>query len=108
MKSPILAVPLALVLAVPLALVLAACSAPPTTVRTVDTRPAIAILDSGPGAVLVLDGKTVGQAAAYNGLPNVLRLEPGTHDVEIRDPSGKVTFRQTIFVESEIKTIRVH
>ena len=51
---------------------------------------------------------TVGQAATYNGQPNVLRLEPGTHEVEIRDPSGKVTYRQTIFVESEIKTIRVH
>ena len=94
--------------AVPLALLLAACSAPSTTVRTVDTRPAIAILDSGPGAILVLDGMTVGQASAYNGQPNVLRLEPGTHEVEIRDASGKVTYRQTIFVESEIKTIRVH
>ena len=93
---------------VPLALLLASCSAPSTTVCTVDTRPAIAILDSGPGAILVLDGMAVGPAAAYSGQPDVLRLEPGTHEVEIRDPSGKVTYRQTIFVESEIKTIRVH
>jgi hypothetical protein len=97
-----------LLLGVPLALLLAACSAPSTEVRTVDTRPAIAILDAAPGAVLVLDGRIVGPAAAYGGQPNVLRLEPGTHDVEIRDPSGKVTYSQTIFVESEIKTIRVH
>ncbi|HQR28979.1 MAG TPA: hypothetical protein PLL32_01135 [Anaeromyxobacteraceae bacterium] len=95
-------------LAAPLALLLAACSAPSTTVRTVDTRPAIAILDAAPGAILVLDGRVVGPAAAYTGSPNVLRLEPGTHEVEIRDPSGVTTFRQTIFVESEIKTIRVH
>ena len=87
---------------------LVACSAPSTTVRTLDTRPAIAILDSAPGAVLVVDGKVVGQAAAFNGQPTVLRIEAGTHDVEIRDPAGNVVYRQTIFVESEIKTIRVH
>ncbi len=87
---------------------LVACSAPSTTVRTLDTRPAIAILDSAPGAVLVVDGKPVGQAATFNGQPTVLRLEAGTHDVEIRDPAGNVVYRQTIFVESEIKTIRVH
>jgi hypothetical protein len=94
--------------AVPLTLALAACSAPSTTVRTLDTRPAIAILDAAPGAILVLDGRVVGPAADYTGSPDVLRLEPGTHEVEIRDPSGATTFRQTIFVESEIKTIRVH
>ena len=92
----------------PLVCLLSACSTPSTTVRTTDTRPAIAILDSPPGAVLAVDGKMVGQAAAYNGQPVVLRLEPGTHDVEIRDPAGNVVFQQTIFVESEIKTIRVH
>ncbi|MEI7703471.1 MAG: hypothetical protein WCK73_02615 [Deltaproteobacteria bacterium] len=97
-----------LLLVIPFGIYLAACSAPATTVRSVDTRPAIAILDAAPGAVLVLDGKTIGPAAAYTGSPNVLRLEPGTHDVEIRNPSGQTTFRQTIFVESEIKTIRVH
>ncbi len=89
-------------------LLLGACSAPSTTVRTVDTRPALVILDTAPGALLVLDGRVVGPALAYSGQPDVLRLEPGTHEVEIRDPSGKVTYRQTIFVESEIKTIRVH
>ncbi len=91
-----------------LVLVLTACSTPSTTVRTVDTRPAIAILDAAPGSVLVVDGRPVGAAAAYNGQPTVLRLEAGTHDVEIRDAAGRTTFQQTIFVESEIKTIRVH
>lgn len=87
---------------------LAACSTPSTTVRTVDTRPAIAILDAAPGAVLVVDGKVIGPAVNYSGQPTVLRIEAGTHDVEIRDPAGNTVYRQTIFVESEIKTIRVH
>ncbi len=91
-----------------LATMLSACSAPSTTVRTRDTRPGLAVIDTPPGAVLVLDGKTVGPAIEYSGQPNVLRLEPGTHDVELRDARGTVVFRQTIFVESEIKTIRVH
>lgn len=85
-----------------------ACSAPSTTVRSIDTRPAIAVLDAAPNAVLVVDGRFIGPAANYGGNPNVLRLEPGTHEVEIRDVSGNTVYRQTIFVESEIKTIRVH
>ncbi len=101
MKSPSMAVLVA-------SSILAGCSAPSTTVRTVDTRPAIAILDSAPGAVLVVDGRAVGPAANFNGEPTVLRLEPGTHDIEIKDPGGNTVYRQTIFVESEIKTIRVH
>lgn len=101
MKSPAMAVWVA-------SMLLAGCSAPSTTVRTVDTRPAIAILDAAPGAVLVVDGRAVGPAAAFNGDPTVLRLEPGTHDVEIQDPAGRTVYRQTIFIESEIKTIRVH
>ena len=36
------------------------------------------------------------------------RIEPGTHDVEIRDSSGAVLFSQRVFVESELKTVVVH
>jgi len=38
----------------------------------------------------------------------VLRLEPGTHEVEIRAQDGKLLFQQRIFVESELKVIQVH
>ena len=72
-------------------LALAACAGATTTVRTVDTRPALA-----------------GDAQLYDGNPNVLRLEPGTHLVEIRDRGGNVVYSQRIFVESELKTVQVH
>ena len=90
------------------AFLLAACSMPSTTVRTTDTRPSLAIEGAPSGSLLLVDGNRMGDASAYNGRPAVLRVEPGTHVVEVQDSSGRVVFRQTVFVESETKTIQVH
>jgi hypothetical protein len=90
------------------ALALAACAGPVTTVKTVDTRPALAVVGAPAGSVLHVDGVPVGDAGAYTGQPDVLRVEPGTHLVEIRDRAGKVLFSQRVFVESELKTVQVH
>jgi hypothetical protein len=90
------------------ALLLAGCAMPSTTVRTTDTRPSIAIAGGKPGTVLLVDGQLIGDAASYDGNPLVLRLEPGTHEVEIRAQDGKLLFAQKIFVESELKVIQVH
>ena len=95
-----------LVLAVSLAA--AACVGPTTTVRTVDTRPALAIAGAPAGAVLWLDGVAVGSASSYDGNPGVLRVEPGTHQIDIRDGAGRSIFQQRVFVESELKTVQVH
>ena len=95
-------------LALVAALALAACAGPTTTVRTVDTRPAIAVAGAPAGTLLLVDGVAAGEAAAYDGNPNVLRLEPGTHLVEIRDREGRVLYSQRVFLESELKTIQVH
>ncbi|MGB8930496.1 MAG: hypothetical protein WCC48_04505 [Anaeromyxobacteraceae bacterium] len=89
------------------ALLAAACVGPSTTVRTVDTRPAIAVVGAPAGTLLVVDGLAVGDPARFNGNPNILRLEPGTHDVEIRS-GDSVIFSQRVFVESELKTVKVH
>ena len=95
-----------LVLAV--ALAAAGCVGPTTTVRTVDTRPALAVAGAPAGSVLYVDGVAVGDPGSYDGRPNVLRVEPGTHDVEIRDHAGRSLFRQRVFVESELKTVQGH
>jgi hypothetical protein len=89
-------------------LALAACTGPTTVLRTVDTRPAIAVTGAPSGALLFLDGVAVGSAADYDGRPNVLRVEPGAHALEIRDRSGRVLFADRVFVESELKTVVVH
>lgn len=90
------------------ALALAGCVGPTTTVKTVDTRPALAFQGAAGGLTLYVDGARVGDPRAYDGAPNVLRVEPGTHDLELRDAAGGVVFRQRVFVESELKTIKVH
>jgi hypothetical protein len=90
------------------ALALAACAGPTTTLKTVDTRPALAITGAAGGLTLFVDGAAVGDPRRYDGNPNVLRVEAGTHDVELRDGAGAVVFRQRVFVESELKTIQVH
>lgn len=86
---------------------LAACAMPSTVVQTPDTRPSLAIAGAPAGAVLFLDGVRVGEAALYDGQPNVLRVEPGTHTVTVRGADGAELLEQKIFVESELKTIRV-
>ncbi len=95
-------------LALALSLAVLGCVGPTTTVRTVDTRPALAIQGAPSGTVLYVDGVAVGDPASYDGNPNVLRVEPGTHEVEIRDRSGRSLFKQRVFVESELKTVQVH
>jgi len=87
---------------------LAACSMPNTTVRTTDTRPGIAIDGAPDGAILYVDGQQIGEANRYDGQPNVLTVEPGTHTVVVKDVGGASLFDRKIYVESELKTIKVH
>lgn len=89
-------------------LFLAACAGPTTVVRTTDTRPALAFSGAPAGTVLVVDGVPVGDPTAFDGQPNILRVEPGTHEIEIRTSAGQVIFKQRVFVESELKTVVVH
>ncbi len=89
-------------------LAMAACAGPTTTLRTVDARPALAITGSADGLTLFLDGAAIGDPRHYDGNPNILRVEPGTHEVELRDAAGAVVFRERVFVESELKTVTVH
>src|ERR1700687_1121781 len=85
--------------------VLSGCASPSTTVRTGAARPSLAVAGAPPGSVLYVDGQNAGEAGAFNGHPNVLLVEPGTHEVDVRDKSGQVVYRQRVFVESEMKTI---
>ena len=89
-------------------LLLAACSMPNTTVRTTDTRPGIAIDGAPDGAILYVDGQQIGEANRYDGQPNVLVVEPGTHTVVVKGADGAPLIDRKIYVESELKTIKVH
>jgi len=84
-------------------LLLAGCAMPVTTVRSVDNRPSISVSMANPQAELYVDGIRMGRAIDFEE-PNRLKLEAGTHRVSIVE-AGKVPFEQTIFIESEHKTI---
>lgn len=87
---------------------LAACTMPNTTVRTTDTRPSFAIDGAPDGAILYVDGKKIGEANMYDGQPNVLVVEPGTHAVVVKGPDGAPILERKVYVDSELKTIKVH
>jgi len=85
---------------------LCSCTMPTTTVRTVDDRPTLAFKGAPEGALLYIDGLNMGGAAQYNGEPNVLTIEPGTHSVRVT-LNNEVIYEQRVFVESSLKTITV-
>lgn len=90
-----------------LAFVFALCSCmPTTTVRTVDDRPTLAFKGAPGDALLYIDGLNMGNAGQYNGEPNVLTIEPGTHTVRVT-VNNEVIYEQRIFVESSLKTITI-
>ena len=47
------------------------------------------------------------KAESFNGEPQTLTLEPGTHKISIIE-NGTIIYEQKIFIESELKTITVH
>jgi len=86
---------------------LCGCSMPVTTVSSVDSRPSLIVQGASPEAELLVDGLNVGKAATYNGKPQALIVQPGTHKISIVE-NGRIIYEQTVFVESEVKTITVH
>jgi hypothetical protein len=94
---------------VPVLLLLAAgCALPQTNVTTPDTRPALAFRGAPEGAVLFVDGRRIGDPNAWDGEPQFLVVEPGTHAVVIQDRKGQTLYQEWVYVESEHKTIEVH
>jgi hypothetical protein len=81
---------------------------PSTTVRTTDTRPSLAFEGTPEGAKVYLDGLLMGEAEKYDGQPGVLVVEPGTHNIVVKGQDGSILLEQRVYVESEIKTIKVH
>ena len=91
-----------------LVLILIGCtSMPKTQIKTVEDSPTLAFIGAPEGSVLFLDGLQIGDVRIYDGKEQVLRVEPGTHFIEIKDKYGEIIYDQKIFVQNELKTIRV-
>ena len=83
------------------------CAVPRTTTQVVDGRPKILVKDTPKGAVLFVDGTSMGPAEAYNGDPSILFLEPGTHLIEVK-AGDRLLFSQRLFLGGgELRTIAV-
>jgi hypothetical protein len=95
------------ILLITLALSLSACAMPSTTVRSTDTRPRLAFDGAPKGAMVYVDGLPMGEAEKFDGQPEVLVVEPGTHVVTIKDGKGSILLERKVYVESELKTLKV-
>lgn len=83
---------------------LCSCTMPTTIVRTVDDRPTLAFKGAPEGALLYIDGLSMGPVGQYDGETKVLTVEPGTHTVRVTVNSVAI-YEQRVFVESSLKTI---
>ena len=82
---------------VPLLFLLGGCVYPYKQVQTLDNRPGLYIVGASHNALLYVDGSEIGLATNYNGNPNVLLLEPGTHRIEIHQGSD-VVYSSDVFL----------
>lgn len=64
--------------------VMAGCVYPNQQIQTLDDRPSLHIVGAPQDAVLYVDGLEIGPAKKYDGKPDVLLLNPGTHSIQIR------------------------
>jgi len=92
-------------LSIVIGLFLTGCTMPETRIQSSDSRPKLAVQGAPESSVLFVDGLEIGPANEYNGKPGILTIEPGTHEIMVRSSEGATLHQQTIFVESEIKTI---
>lgn len=86
-------------------LALAGCALPRGDVSIPTLGPRLRVTNAPAGAVLVIDARMVGEASRYQGEPDVLQVEPGTHLVEVR-LGGTLLLSQKLFWGStELRTI---
>jgi hypothetical protein len=86
---------------------LAACSQPVEQTRTLDERPSILVQGAPVGAVLQVDGLAAGMVQTLGGVPQAIRIEPGSHLVAVI-VNGKPILSDRVFVSGAVmKTLTV-
>ena len=91
-----------------LALTLTACGTPHSSLSTGASRPTLSIKGAPADAILVVDKLSIGQAALYNGEPNVLLVEEGIHQIEIRRGNATLHREEIVINNGESRTITVN
>ncbi len=65
-----------------------------------DERPSIAFSGAPEGSVVFVDGQAMGPAAQYDGVENVLLVEPGNHQIRVR-LGDRVLLSQRVFFSGQ-------
>jgi hypothetical protein len=73
----------------------------------VDGRPKVLVKDAPKGALLFVDGISMGEADSYRGDPTVLLLESGTHLLEVKAGDRLVFSQRIFFGGGELRTISI-
>lgn len=88
-------------------LLVGGCSSPVEQVRQPDERPALLIEGAPSGAILIVDGLVAGSVFGSNGQPQAIRVEPGTHEIQVL-AGGRALLAQRIYVTGNaIKTFAI-
>ena len=91
-----------------LCLTVAACSHPVEQTRALNEQPAILVRGAPDGAMLRIDGLIAGAVNTSSGQPQALRIEAGTHHVEVI-VDGRPILDERVFVSGAmIKTLNIH
>jgi hypothetical protein len=84
-------------------LCLSACGHPTEQVRTLDERPSILVNGAPAGAVLQVDGLIAGAVNGASGAPQAIRVEPGTHTIDVLN-NGASIMHDRLFVSGGVIT----
>lgn len=88
-------------------LFLSACSLPQTTVRTGAAQPSLIVEGAPAGAILIVDGVSMGPAMQFDGKPKVLAVVEGVHTLEIRQGSTVIFRDKALFSGGETHPIKL-
>lgn len=80
-----------------------ACSMPVEQVRTLDERPSILVDGAPAGALLQVDGLVAGPVYGTGGTPQAIRVEPGTHTIDVL-VNGTSALHERLFVSGAMIT----
>jgi hypothetical protein len=94
-------------IAVLLALALSACALPQTTVRTGALQPGLIVQGAPSGAVLYVDGLSMGYAQQFDGNPKVLAVLEGVHTLEIHQGTTVIFHDKALFSNGETHPIKL-
>lgn len=77
----------------------AGCAYPSASLTQGGQRPTIAFTGAPTNAEVLVDGIVVGTAGQYDGTTHVLVVEPGAHQIQLRE-AGQTIYQQRIYLAS--------